>query len=148
VAASDVYALYFHGPAYQVISSAWRHDGGDVARLADRLPANHDPAELPTVLPPRLVELCFQAAGLCEAAWYGRLALPQHVDRVQVLGEEGHANGPLYAVTAENDGHFDCAVLDVQGEVVVRVDGYRTTPLPGGLAEEVRRPLAAVISSS
>jgi acyl transferase domain-containing protein/acyl carrier protein len=148
VAASDVYALYFHGPAYQVISSAWRHDGGDVARLADRLPANHDPAELPTVIAPRLVELCFQAAGLCEAAWYGRLALPQHVDKVQVLGGAGQADGPLYAVTAEDDGHFDCTVLDAQGDVVVRVDGYRTTPLPGGLAEEVRRPLAAVISTS
>jgi hypothetical protein len=65
-----------------------------------------------------------------------------------VLGEAGQANGPLYAVTTEDDGHFDCAVLDVHGDVVVRVDGYRTTPLPGGLAEDVRRPLAAVISSS
>jgi hypothetical protein len=76
------------------------------------------------------------------------LALPQHIDRVQVLRDAGYANGPLYAVTAEDDGHFDCAVLDAQGDIVVRVDGYRTTPLPGGLAEEVRRPLAAVISTS
>jgi hypothetical protein len=52
VAASDVYALYFHGPAYQVISSAWHHDGGDVARLADRLPANHDPPSCPPLSRP------------------------------------------------------------------------------------------------
>jgi hypothetical protein len=63
-----------------------------------------------------------------------------------MLADAGHVASPLYAVTSEDDGHFDCAVLDAQGDVVVRVDGYRTTSLPGGLADGVRRPLAAVIS--
>lgn len=148
VSAKDIYGLYFHGPAYQVVSSAWSLDGGDAARLADGLPANHDPAGLPTVVGPRLVELCFQAAGLWEAAKYGRLALPGHVDQVVLLADPAQASRPLYAITRPDGDHFDCAVVDARGEVVVRVDGYRTIPLPGDLAGDIRRPLAAVISDS
>jgi hypothetical protein len=58
------------------------------------------------------------------------LALPQHVDKVQVLGGAGQRDGPLYAVTAEDDGHFDCTVLDAQGDVVVRLMATARLPCP------------------
>ena len=38
-----VYRIYFHGPAYQVLERAYRHDGEVVGRLADDLPPDHEP---------------------------------------------------------------------------------------------------------
>ncbi len=61
-----VYGVYFHGPAYQVLDRAWRDDGHVVGRLAGELPDDHDPASQPTELAPRLIELCFQTAGVWE----------------------------------------------------------------------------------
>ena len=57
--------MYFHGPAYQVLDRVWRDDG-IVGRLARELPADHEPASRPTEFVPRLIELCFQTAGVWE----------------------------------------------------------------------------------
>ncbi len=149
VAASsrDVYAVYFHGPAYQVVGSVWRRDGGCVARMADPLPDNHVPAQLPTVTGPRLIELCFQAAGLWEAGRTGRLALPLHVDAVRPLADPATAVAPLHAVVRPAAGGFDCAVVGPGGEVLLRVDGYRSIALPVELSSEARAPLAAALAA-
>ena len=45
--AGQVYAFYFHGPAYRVVASAWKTEDAAAALLADPLPENHRPAELP-----------------------------------------------------------------------------------------------------
>jgi hypothetical protein len=71
----QVYTFYFHGPAYQVVSQAWRSGGGSVTKLVDPLPDNHVPADAPLVSAPRLAELCFQTSGLWEAGTEGRMAL-------------------------------------------------------------------------
>ena len=54
--AEDVYRMYFHGPAYQVVSTSWRVGDAAAAELAGDLPANHAPADQPTQAAPRLVE--------------------------------------------------------------------------------------------
>jgi len=155
VGREDVYRLYFHGPTYQVVAESWQDDGAVVARFAADLPPNHKPEDLPTVLGPRLVELCFQAAGVWEAGRAGRLALPAHVGRVQVVGAPRtvEATGSAVAVVrAVSDGagpeSFDCTVLDEKGQVVLRVEDYRTVPLPGELRPEVSAPLKAVMAES
>ncbi|HSE72848.1 MAG TPA: SDR family oxidoreductase, partial [Nocardioidaceae bacterium] len=76
---AEVYRLYFHGPSYQVVGEAWRTDGAAAGRLAEQLPVDHEPSTTPTLLGPRLEELCFQVAGLWEAGNEGRLALPAHL---------------------------------------------------------------------
>ncbi|MGA9860383.1 MAG: SDR family NAD(P)-dependent oxidoreductase, partial [Solirubrobacteraceae bacterium] len=63
VAHDDVYRVYFHGPAYQVLDHAYRHDGVLVGRMAASMPSDHDPPQQPMVIGPRLIELCFQTAG-------------------------------------------------------------------------------------
>ncbi|MGE5764019.1 MAG: SDR family NAD(P)-dependent oxidoreductase, partial [Mycobacterium leprae] len=147
VSPADVYRVYFHGPAYQVVGSGWRHDGGSVARLAADLPPNHDPANLRTVVGPRLIELCFQTAGLWEIGRSGRFGLPQHLDRVRVLRDPARVSGLLHAVAhAREDDRFDCAVVEENGDVVLRLDGYRTVGLPGGYEEEARTPIAAAMA--
>ena len=136
-----VYRFYFHGPAYQVVGEAWRSNGTAVARLADGLPANHVGG--PTLIGPRLVELCFQTAGLWEAGTTGTLALPAGIGRLDLLADA--PAGPLVAVAGPADGGFDCAVLGADGQVVLRLDGYRTTPMPAPLADDVAGPLHDVM---
>jgi hypothetical protein len=88
-------------------------------------------------------------AGLWEAGHEGRLALPAHVDRLSLLPEPA-VEQPEGAVAvahpvAGKPGVFDCQVLDPAGHVVLRLEGYGTVPLSGGLTDEVRTPLRDVM---
>jgi hypothetical protein len=140
--AAQVYSFYFHGPAYQVIESAWRTGETAAARMANPLPANHQPPGLALLTSPRLSELCFQTAGLWQAGREDVLALPMHVGRVRLLAEP--AGGPLLAVARQvGAGEFDVAVIDPRGAVVLALDGYRTVPLPMPIPEKVAADLHA-----
>ncbi|HEY6794601.1 MAG TPA: SDR family NAD(P)-dependent oxidoreductase, partial [Kineosporiaceae bacterium] len=142
-----VYRFYFHGPAYQVVGEAWRANGAAVARLAEDLPADHVPGEQPTAIGPRLVELCFQTAGLYEAGTTGTLALPAGIQRLDLLAPAaGPGAGPLVAVAGRAEHGFDCAVLGADGRVVLRLDGYRTSPMPAPLADDIAVPLHEVMA--
>jgi acyl transferase domain-containing protein/NADP-dependent 3-hydroxy acid dehydrogenase YdfG len=138
----EVYRLYFHGPAYRVVGSAWRQGDGAAARFADALP---DQAGEPTVTGPRLVELCFQTAGLWEAGREGRLALPAHVDAVRLGAEPAERPGLLATARPDGRGGFDCVVRDEDGAVVLRVGGYRTVPMPDPVPDEVCAPFRSVM---
>jgi hypothetical protein len=143
----QVYALYFHGPAYQVVASAWRDGEISVGALAEGLPPNHHPPELPLLTEPRLLELCFQTAGLWQAGRDGQLALPAHVGRVSVLGDPSQANGRLHATARQTaPGCFECRVVDETGQVIVQLDGYRSIPMPAPIADAVAADLRAVYS--
>ena len=134
----QVYAFYFHGPAYRVVASAWRDGERSVAALADPLPDNHRPAELPLTTAPRLIELCFQTAGLWEAGLENRLALPMGISKVLLLRLPTKAPGPLHATARPiGDGGFDCSVLDAKGRVILRLEGYRTVPMPAPIPAEI-----------
>jgi NADP-dependent 3-hydroxy acid dehydrogenase YdfG len=137
----QVYRLYFHGPAYQVVGSAWKRDGGAAARFAADLPAQTDE---PVLIGPRLVELCFQTVGLFEAGIDGVLALPLHVDAVHLNGEPTERAGLV--ATARPDGHggFICMVRD-EGRLVLRVDGYRTVPLSEPPPANIVAPIRSVM---
>ena len=71
IEAAEIYPLYFHGPAYQVVERAWWDGRRIVGLMAKGLPPNHLPADLPTLMAPRLIELCFQTAGLWEMGTAG-----------------------------------------------------------------------------
>jgi NAD(P)-dependent dehydrogenase (short-subunit alcohol dehydrogenase family) len=137
----DIYRLFFHGPAYQVIQEAWCDGGSAVARLARHLPPGHSPEGACTVAEPRLAEACFQAAGLWEIGHTGRMGLPAHADLITVL-HRPRPDAQLFAVAhpAPNGG-FDCRVMDAGGDVVVRVDGYRTAQLPDDVPADLLGPI-------
>ncbi len=140
-----VYRVYFHGPAFQVVERAWRANGAIVGALAPDLPPAHEPSGQPTDIAPRLVELCFQTAGLWELGKFGRMGLPTHVDRV-VRFEGADDGGALFAVVQPRDGDcVDAEVVDESGTVRVRLEGYRTTPMPGGLDPDALDPIRAVM---
>ncbi len=148
IEAERVYSFYFHGPAYQVVSSAWRADDSSVGALADPLPDNHVPAELAVITAPRLIELCFQTAGLWQAGREDRLALPMRVGSARVLADPATVSGPLHAVAHEvTPGVFDCVVVDTDGTVVARLDGYETIALPAPIPDDVAADLRATFAS-
>jgi Polyketide synthase dehydratase/KR domain len=145
VSHADIYRVLPHGPAYQVLDEAWRSDGDAIGRFAEQLPPNHQPAGNPTKTEPRLVELCFQTAGIWDIGQAGVFALPGHADLIRTL-HRPTSDGRLFAhVHPVGNGSFDCRVVDSAGDVLVRVDGYRTTPLPGTVADDLQRPIRAAM---
>ena len=137
---AEVYRVYFHGPAYQVLESAWRENGHVVGTFATDLPPGHEPAEPATEFLPRLIELCFQTLGVWELGTTGRLWLPSHVDRVlRYAGADDP--GALWAVVTPRDGGADAEVVDARGHVRVRLEGYRTIELPGSIDSDALAPL-------
>ena len=146
VGSADIYQVYFHGPAYQVLEKAWRHNGSVVGLLPADLPADQQPATTTQQMLPRLIELCFQTAGIWQIGTAGQMALPWQVDRVSVLRDLQTAEGRLYAlVTPSEASSYDAVVADEAGHVFVRVHGYRTVELPGGVDDDRRRPLQSAM---
>ncbi len=142
VGPAAVYSVYFHGPAYKVLDQVWRHGPDTLGRLAKGLPPGHRPEDGDTVAVPRLVELCFQTAGVAELADRGVLALPAHVGRVVLTEHAAAPKGLLTArVVAGSDGGVDAEVVDGKGRVWVRLEGYRTAELPEAFDEAVLAPL-------
>ena len=131
--ARDIYGVYFHGPAYQVLERAWNDNGSTVGLLPAQLPEDHA-ADKPLVLEPRLIELCFQTAGLREMRAKGQMGLPQHIEAVEALGDASEARGRLEAVVVDDGaGGFDAQVVDEAGHALLRLHGYLTAALPAPL---------------
>jgi hypothetical protein len=127
--AGSIYKVYFHGPAYKVLERVQVEGDRAIGLMAGELPPNSEPASAEALLAPRLVELCFQTAGIWEVKTKRRLALPAGIASILVHRSEKDASGKrLYAVVeARQDGEsFDAKVLDETGRVFVEVDGYRT----------------------
>ena len=91
------------------------------------------------------MELCFQTAGVWELGTVGRMALPTGVARV-VRYAGADAPGRLWAVVTPREGAMDADVVDEQGRVRMRLEGYRTIELPGALDDEALDPIRAAMS--
>jgi NAD(P)-dependent dehydrogenase (short-subunit alcohol dehydrogenase family) len=146
LASADIYRIYFHGPAYQVLDSAWRDGNRMIGRMAECLPDNHIPAEQPTLMWPRLIELCFQTAGLWEMSGHGRMGLPLHVQRACLLQPPSLAKGSLHAVVTpiRNGDCFDAEVVDSVGNRIASLVGYRTIALSTNVDHELLKALQSV----
>jgi len=148
VEAADIYRLYFHGPAYQVVKRAWWDGRRMISLMASELGSNHHPAELPTVFAPRLIELCFQTAGLWELGMQRGMGLPQRVGRVAVLRVPDTANDNLYAVVTPypEQGCFDAEVVDEIGTCYLQLSGYRTVAFPSAVDAAHLKALQSLMS--
>jgi len=145
--ADDIYEIYFHGPAYQVLDEAWSAGGDVVGRMVADLLPNQDPADAPLATAPRLTELCFQTAGVWEIGTTGSMALPMRVGRVvPTVGGEPAGEPALAVVKPADDGGFEANVVDGAGRVLLRLEGYRTVQLPGALDDGQVAPLRTAMS--
>jgi hypothetical protein len=97
---------------------------------------------------PRLIELCFQAAGLWEMGVQGRMGLPRHIERVSLLRAPELANSRLYAVVTPHPdrGDFNAEVVDTEGNRYLRLRGYHTVALPDGVNAEPLKALQDAMS--
>jgi hypothetical protein len=120
--------------------------------MATGLRNNHSPSELPTLMAPRLIELCFQTAGIWEMGVQGRMGLPQHIDQISMslhacdLGNLNQAR--LYAVVTPDadQASFDAEVMDADGNLYLQFSGYRTVALPDAVDAERLKALHALMS--
>lgn len=147
VEAADIYQVYFHGPAYQVLERAWWDGKQIVGLLAKGLPPNHYPSELPTIIAPRLIELCFQTAGVWELGVQGRMGLPQYVRQISLFRPPDILGGRLYAVVIPSVAQqsFAAEVLDEKGNCYLSLNGYQTVALPDLVdAKHLRRVQASL----
>ena len=131
--AGDIYKIYFHGPAYQVLRRGWRDGHRVIAEMAGTLPSNHLPPDKPTTISPRTIELCLQTAGLWEIAVEGRFGLPHKIEWIRfVRNIEEAAGTSLYCIATPDPeaGSFDTEVVDASGNVYLEMQGYRTATLP------------------
>jgi hypothetical protein len=141
VVAADIYRIYFHGPAYQVLGSAWRSGDGPVGAFADGLAPDRATGDPPFVLEPRLIELCFQTAGVWDLGRRRRLALPMAVERIVPAQGGFETVGAMALVRPIEDGRFDADVIDRQGRSLLQVRGYATVDLPGSPDPAVLAPI-------
>src|SRR6185437_13720682 len=113
----------------------WESD----CRVDGERPSEQSPSrELTTLMAPRLIELCFQTAGIWEMGAQSRMGLPQHIDRVSLLRSPDLAEGRLYAMVTPNQaqGSFDAEVVDAAGNRFVQLSGYRTVAVPNSIVGE------------
>ncbi len=148
VEAAEIYRLYFHGPAYRVLERAWWDGKQVIGLMATGLRHNHHPSELATVMAPRLIELCFQTAGVWELGIEARLGLPLHIHQVCLFREPHGASGRLYAVVTPDEVRrsFDAEVLDEEGNCYLRLNDYQTVAFTDRVDKENLKSLQAVIS--
>jgi acyl transferase domain-containing protein/NAD(P)-dependent dehydrogenase (short-subunit alcohol dehydrogenase family) len=148
VEAAEIYRVYFHGPAYQVLERAWWDGKRMIGLMAGGLPSNHQPSDRPTLMAPRLIELIFQTAGLWEMSVQNRFGLPQDVHQVSLLRAPNLAESQLYAVVTPHPDQksFDAEVVDTKGNCYVQLNGYRTAAIPNNLDAESFKALHAVMA--
>jgi hypothetical protein len=148
---ADIYEVYFHGPAFQVLGGVQRQGETVVGKLAADLPAfTGAPRTMLTL--PRLLELCLQTAGVWEIGKTGVLALPTAIERA-VVHRLPAENGRLYAEieprqAGTDDLSFDGRVVDEAGNLYLEVQGYRTARLPSPVDRDAVAPIQAAVEGA
>jgi 3-hydroxymyristoyl/3-hydroxydecanoyl-(acyl carrier protein) dehydratase len=146
--AEEIYKLYFHGPAFQVLEGVQRAGEVVLGKLQHNLPAitTHTAVQSST---PILLELCLQTAGVYEAGLTGTLALPSSIGELRIHRQKTNGVAIFAEVTPARsaDGNlvFDARVVDAKGRVYLEVDNYRTSPLPYRAEDDVVQPFKALV---
>ncbi|MBE2267274.1 MAG: SDR family NAD(P)-dependent oxidoreductase [Anaerolinea sp.] len=130
ISAEQVYKVYFHGDAYQVIEAAGVDGDVTMALMRADLPPNSLPADAAALLNPRLVELLFQTAGVWQIQTNGAMALPMAVEAVTAHAIPDGSER-LYGVVETVGDAFNGLVVGESGTVYVSLKGYKTVALLG-----------------
>ena len=151
VKAEDIYRLYFHGPAFQVLEGVQRSGDAVIGKLNKKLPSitSDEHALLST---PTLVELCFQTAGIWEIGKTGAMALPKSVESLTLYRQS--VNGAaIYAEvkpahTRSGELYFDARVVNSKGRLYLELKDYRTSSIPTRVESSLLAPLQELMKNS
>lgn len=146
--AADIYKLYFHGPAFQVLEGVQVDGNMILGKLNRQIPSltNQATSEISV---PVLVELCLQTAGIWEIGKAETLSLPKSIGTLRLF--ENKVNGkPIFAevnpMKAENgDLFFNARVVDGEGQVYLEIDEYRTAQMPYGIEADLLKPIKELV---
>ncbi len=141
---ADIYKVFFHGPAYQVLDQVEVTDKGVRSRFKANLPKAFGTESVTTLLAPRIIELCLQTAGIYELGKTGRMALPSAIEKVVAHAAPSEIAGLWAEVLPRAEGDnliFDALVRDDEGRVFLDIKGYRTSALPAGMPADLLAPL-------
>jgi malonyl CoA-acyl carrier protein transacylase len=144
IPADEIYRLYFHGPAFQVLAGVQRSEVGLLAKVS--LPQKkllHANSADHFLTAPRLIEACLQAAGIWEIGLKDVMALPKSIGSV-CLYRVPEPDTQLFAQIRSNahrEGCFDARIVDAAGAVYLDLREYCTAPLPYSLDAETLAPL-------
>jgi NAD(P)-dependent dehydrogenase (short-subunit alcohol dehydrogenase family) len=151
VKAEEIYKLYFHGPAFQVLEGVQRAGDTVLGKLNKELPAitraGHSLLSTPT-----LVELCLQTAGIWEIGKTGIMALPRSIHSL-TLYRQSINGAAIYAevkpvLSGNGELSFDARVVDSQGRLYLELKDYRTSPMPDTVEPALRAPLLELMKDS
>jgi NAD(P)-dependent dehydrogenase (short-subunit alcohol dehydrogenase family) len=132
----QLYEVFFHGPAYQVLESAGVDHVEAVGILPQQMPPDLAPAanaEYAALMAPRLIESCFQVAAFWSLKRKGAMAFPLGFESVTAYRPpEAKTGDRMYAVVnTQDDGQtFDGRVVDEAGHVYIDLRGYHTVARP------------------
>lgn len=142
--ADDIYKVYFHGPAFQVLEGVKKDGEVIFGKLRENQPAI-TATEHVLISAPILVELCMQTAGVWEIGTTGTLALPKSIGKLCLYQVEQNGSALYAEVRSENgaDGrpHYHASVKDQNGRVYIEVEDYQTEPLPYTLEKATLQPV-------
>ena len=149
LAEDQIYQLYFHGPAFQVLEGVQREKDGLLGKLSTKLPPfTSKPGWMDTN--PILIELCLQTAGIHEIGKTGALSLPHSINKVRFYRRE--TNGvPIFAqvqaVQTKEGLQFNSRVIDEKGRIYLELMEYRTSTLPSQIEKPLLAPLEKLLTS-
>jgi hypothetical protein len=149
---ASVYDLFFHGPSFQVVAGVRFHQGQMICRLRQPLPPSHRDRPGDSETAPRLIEFGLQCAGLLELAVSGRMMIPHSIARIERFSalEVDHP-GRILSIARFAPGapsSIDIDIFDERGRLVLRIDQYRTEPLPFGVDQAAAARLRAELLRS
>ena len=144
----DIYRLYFHGPAFQVLEGVERTNGTVLGKLQTGLPSITAHQQNLMSLP-LLVELCMQTAGVYEIGETGALSLPKSIGSL-TLHQLVIVDEDLFAEVyprRDQDGrvYFDARVIDGKGTVYLEMHKYQTSSMPYAAEKKLVRPLEILV---
>ncbi|MDR0645454.1 MAG: polyketide synthase dehydratase domain-containing protein, partial [Elusimicrobiota bacterium] len=131
VTKDEIYAKYFHGPSFQVLSGILKIDNNTVIGVYEK-PSNvlfHDgPKRL--IAYPMLIEAAFQTCGYRDLAVENRMTLPDSIGKMAIYGKE-EAPQKLFILGVFNGNNiegksvYDAFVFDDKGKLWIELGDYQ-----------------------
>lgn len=144
----DIYKVYFHGPAFQVLAGVQRNDEYVLGKLQpDFTEGSNQLMQLSSH--PMLIELCFQTAGVYEIGAKGKMCLPHSVGALRIYPNQVNGRN-VYAFVKprtilDDEQVFDAWVVDEDGKVYLEIKDYRTVQLDDKLDASLVSPFKQVL---